>query len=182
MLLWDFRSSREWKCGNTLDPALCQQGKEWNLSDIKLKECTLDFLLIWNKGLGVITHVNSDPSRAVITEIFPLIILESCLDWQRTALPVLETHAIFWWNKEIIQTKAKKSHIYTWQKPACGVCMFAAKQESRIKQMGSVSFSVLTGLRKSIDLVFGIIIDVSKGWRKDSICTCCRSTFLNQLD
>lgn len=35
--------------------------------------------------------------------------------------------------------------------------MFVEKYESRIKQMGRVSFSVLTGLRESIDLVFGII-------------------------
>lgn len=38
--------------------------------------------------------------------------------------------------------------------------MFAEKYESRIKQMDNVSFSILTGLRKGIDLVFGIIIDV----------------------
>lgn len=37
---------------------------------------------------------------------------------------------------------------------------FAAKFESRVKQMDSDSFSVLTGLRKSIDLVFGTIMGV----------------------
>lgn len=60
--------------------------------------------------------------------------------------------------------------------------MFAAKYESRIKQMGRVSFSILTGLRESIALVFGIIIMFQKAEGTAASVLCCRSTFLNQLD
>lgn len=38
MLLWDFRSSREWRCDNALNLALRQQGKEQNPPDIKLNK------------------------------------------------------------------------------------------------------------------------------------------------
>lgn len=55
-----------------------------------MKECTLHFTDT-NKGLKVITHINSDLSRTVIAKITPLIVLKSILEWQRTAVRLLET-------------------------------------------------------------------------------------------
>lgn len=59
-----------------------------------------------------------------------------------------------------MQIKAKNHKIKHGRNQVCGVYKFAAKFESRVKQMDSDSFSVLTGLRKSIDLVFGTIMGV----------------------
>lgn len=59
-----------------------------------MKECTLHFTDT-NKGLKVITHINSDLSRTVIAKITPLIVLKSILEWQRIAVRLLETKESF---------------------------------------------------------------------------------------